>query len=92
MSQTGHELSWVVERQQKDAEGVRLSVRLVSSSRPQLTNNELLVILNQLRHSAYVDPQGHVGFDYTLDFPLAQGHGFPYALDMRLEDEIPPLT
>lgn len=48
--------------------------------------NELLVILNQIRHSPWADPTAHVGFNYTLRFPLAKGHGFPYILNMRLEN------
>lgn len=47
---------------------------------------ELLVILNQIRHSKWTDRESHVGFEYTLDFPLSLGHGFPYILDMWLEE------
>ena len=48
-------------------------------------SNELLVILNQLRHSKWLDHESHVGFNYTLPFPLSPGHGFPYILSAQLE-------
>lgn len=47
--------------------------------------NELLVILNQVRHSDLTDKTSHEGFDYTLNCALGQGHGFPYCLNTKLE-------
>lgn len=52
-------------------------------------SSEIPVILNQLRHSKLADHTQHTGFDYTLDFPLAKGHGFPYILDLTLESAMP---
>jgi len=81
---------------------VCVSVRMVNSTRSKgeavtagagkfvhtggTGSNELLVILNQLRHSKWLDRESHVGFNYTLPFSLSQGHGFPYILGARLEN------
>lgn len=50
-------------------------------------SNELPVVLNQVRHSKLTDRSSHTGFDYTLPFRLARGHGFPYVLSFELERE-----
>lgn len=66
---------------------VKVSVRMLNSTKGQLTTNELPIILNAIKHSTLVDRETHVGFDYTLDFPLERGIGFPYVLDFELQDE-----
>lgn len=67
---------------------VKIRIGFLNSSRAALTTNELPIILNALKRSQYLNPDGtHVGFDYTLDFPLARGFGFPYVLDFPLQDE-----
>lgn len=66
---------------------VKVSIRLLNSNKPELTTNELPIILNALKHSEILDAETHVGFDYTLDFPMMAGFGFPYALDFELESE-----
>ena len=66
---------------------VKVSVRMLNSTKQQLTTNELPIILNTIKHSSLVDPELHVGFDYTLDFPMEAGFGFPYVLDFELLSE-----
>jgi hypothetical protein len=66
---------------------VKVSIGLLNSTRQQLTTNELPIILNSIKHTSLLLPETHVGFDYTLDFPLERGFGFPYVLDFALESE-----
>ena len=67
---------------------VKVSVRMLNSSKQQLTTNELPIILNAIKHSHILNEASHIGFDYTLDFPMERGFGFPYVLDFELEENI----
>lgn len=67
---------------------VKVSVRMLNSTKPQLTTNELPIILNAIKHSHLLDKSAHVGFDYTFDFPMERGFGFPYVLDFELEENV----
>ena len=60
---------------------------MLNSDKPQLGTNELPIILNAIKHSELMDSDVQRGFDYTLDFPMNAGFGFPYALDFALESE-----
>lgn len=83
-----NKIGFIVEGREIHANGVvKLSIRMLNSDKPQLTTNELPIILNALKHSRYLDETAHVGFDYTLDFPMEAGIGFPYVLDFGLESE-----
>ena len=66
----------------------RISVKMLRSAySPTMTDgvelhsrertNELTHLLHILRRSRYANPTAHVGFDYTLGFPLERGSGFP---------------
>lgn len=66
---------------------VKVTVRMLNSTKPQLLTNELPIILNSIKHSNLLDPERHMGFDYTLDFPLEADFGFPYCLDFELLSE-----
>ena len=65
---------------------VKVSVRMLNSTKSQLTTNELPIILNSIKASGMIDPKIQRGFTYAFPFELSQGHGFPYMLDMNLED------
>ena len=67
---------------------VKVSVRMLNSTKPQLTTNELPIILNSIKHSHLLDQSAHVDFDYTFDFPMEKGFGFPYVLDFELEENV----
>ena len=67
---------------------VMVSVRMLNSTKSQLTTNELPIILNSIKHSHLLDQSAHVGFDYTFDFPMEKGFGFPYVLDFELEENV----
>ena len=43
--------------------------------------NDLLRLMHSARSTRFKDTDHHEGFDYTLDFQLARGYGFPYILD-----------
>ena len=67
---------------------VKITIGSFNSTKKELQTNELPIILNTIKHSSHLfEPETHVGFDYTLDFPLARGFGFPYVLDFALQDE-----
>ena len=83
-----NKIGFIVEGREIHANGVvKLSIRMLNSDKSQLTTNELPIILNALKRSHYLDETAHVGFDYTLDFPMEAGIGFPYVLDFGLESE-----
>ncbi|MBQ8969158.1 MAG: hypothetical protein IJ064_05450 [Bacteroidaceae bacterium] len=66
----------------------KITIGSFDSTKEELQTNELPIILNAIKHSDHLfGPETHVGFDYTLDFPLAKGFGFPYVLDFPLQDE-----
>jgi len=88
MANSNNKIGFIVQGREVLANGVvKVSIRLLNSDKPQLTTNELPIILNALKHSDILDAGTHVGFDYTLDFPMEKGFGFPYALDFELESE-----
>lgn len=66
---------------------VHLSVRMLNSTLSQPTTNELPIILNALKSHGLLDTDANICFTYTFPFPLAQGWGFPYVLDMQFEDD-----
>lgn len=88
MANSNNKIGFTVQGREVLANGVvKVSIRLLNSDKPELTTNELPIILNALKHSDILDAETHVGFDYTLDFPMMAGFGFPYALDFELESE-----
>lgn len=88
MANGNNKIGFTVQGREVLANGVvKVSIRLLNSNKPELTTNELPIILNALKHSEILDAETHVGFDYTLDFPMMAGFGFPYALDFELESE-----
>ena len=83
-----NKIGFIIEGKEIHDNGVvKVSVRMLNSDKPQLTTNELPLILNAIKHSELMDSDLQRGFDYTLDFALEQGFGFPYALDCELLDE-----
>lgn len=83
-----NKIGFVVEGKEVHQNGVvKVSIRMLNSDKPQLTTNELPLILNAIRHSELMESEVQKGFDYTLDFAMEQGFGFPYALDCELLDE-----
>lgn len=88
MANGNNKIGFIVEGRETHANGVvKVSVRMLNSDKPELTTNELPIILNAIKHSHLMDETTHVGFDYTLDFPMMAGFGFPYVLDFELESE-----
>ncbi|MBR4533874.1 MAG: hypothetical protein IKO85_04950 [Bacteroidaceae bacterium] len=83
-----NKIGFIVEDRDVAPNGVvHLSIRMLNSDKPQLTTNELPIILNALKHSQLMDAEVQVGFDYTLDFEMEAGFGFPHVLDFELLDE-----
>ena len=83
-----NKIGFIIENREVHANGVvKVSIRMLSSDKPQLTTNELPLILNAIKHSELMDAAAQKGFDYTLDFKVEAGFGFPYALDCELLDE-----
>lgn len=81
-------IGFLVEGREMQPNGMmKITIGLLNSSKEQLTTNELPIILNAIKHTSLLNPETHVGFDYTLSFPLARGFGFPYVLDFELEQE-----
>ena len=88
MANGNNKIGFIVEGREVHSNGVvKLSIRMLNSDKPQLTTNELPIILNALKRSQYMDSDQQVGFDYTLDFAMTEGIGFPYVLDFGLVDE-----
>ena len=63
-------------------------LRPLSSSMPQLTTNEIPILLNSIVNGGYLDQSVQVGFTYTFPFNLARSRGFPYALSFQFEGAI----
>lgn len=83
-----NKIGFIIEDREVHANGVvKVSIRMLNSDKPQLTTNELPLILNAIKHSELMDDTVQMGFDYTLDFEMEAGFGFPYALDCELLDE-----
>jgi len=92
-------IGFVVRGRKIDGDLVTVSIGLLNSTktggtRGRLGANELPHILNMIRRSAQMNPDAHVGFDYTLTdidgveggFPMTEGFGFPYLLDFEIKD------
>lgn len=86
MTRSGN-IGFIVEGRDVTNGLVHLSVRMLHSSLPQKTTNELPIILNALKAHGLMDVDANICFTYTFPFPLAQGFGFPYLLDMQFEDD-----
>lgn len=83
-----NKIGFIIEDRETHQNGVvKVSIRMLNSDKPELTTNELPLILNALKHSELMDSSVQRGFDYTLDFVIEEGFGFPYALDCELLDE-----
>lgn len=76
----------IVDRKDVKDGHVRLTIRMLNSSKAMVKTNEMPIILNSIKASGMIDPTIQRGFTYTFPFELSQGHGFPYLLDMNLED------
>ncbi len=84
---TATKVTVTVKSRKASGNGVgNVAIGLLGSDRPELSDNELLTVLHTMSHTHYLDPDAHAGFDYTLGFPLAGREGFPYALDMTLQN------
>ena len=81
---------------------IRVSVGFLNSNktgggRGRLGVNELPYIFHRISNSRYLNPDEHIGFDYTLTrtngdiggFPMTEGIGFPYLLDFQINDRKP---
>ena len=83
-----NKIGFIIENREVHPNGVvKVSIRMLNSDKPQLTTNELPIILNAIKHSELMDANVQRGFDYTLDFVIEEGFGFPYALDCELLSE-----
>lgn len=83
-----NKIGFIIEDREVHQNGVvKVSIRMLNSDKPQLTTNELPIILNAIKHSELMDATVQRGFDYTLDFVIEEGFGFPYALDCELLSE-----
>lgn len=83
-----NKIGFIIEDREVHQNGVvKVSIRMLNSDKPQLTTNELPIILNAIKHSELMNASVQRGFDYTLDFVIEEGFGFPYALDCELLDE-----
>lgn len=80
-------IGFIVDKREVVNGHVKLTIRMLASTKEQVSTNELPIILNALSASHYMNPQSHVGFTYTFPFPLSQGFGFPYVFDMEFEKE-----
>lgn len=100
MSNGIEKIGFVVRGRKVDGDLVTVSIGFLNSTktglgRGRLGANELPPILNMIRRSAQMDPDAHVGFDYTLTdidgieggFPMTEGFGFPYLLDFEITDD-----
>lgn len=79
-------IGFIVDRKDVTDGHVRLTIRMLNSSKAMVKTNEMPIILNSIKASGMIDPKIQRGFTYTFPFELSQGHGFPYMLDMNFED------
>lgn len=79
-------LRFNIRRTGKSGRAIKVSLSLPESTLEELSTNEMQKIYNAIKHSEYMDANAQVGFDYTLDFPLEAGFGFPYILDFAMVD------
>ena len=82
MSRNG-KVSLIIDGREIKSGLVHLSVRMLA----QPTTNELPLLLHALTSNELLSPDANICFTYTFPFPLAQGWGFPYVLDMQFEDD-----
>lgn len=77
----------IIESKHIHANGcVELTMRMLNSTRPMATTNELPNILHSIVLSGLLqNANTHRGFDYVLDFTLEERPEFPYVLDFTLE-------
>lgn len=80
-------IGFIVEEREAVNGVVRLSVRMLNSSLPCSTTNELPMLLNSIMATEHIIPNANDRFTYKFPLPLAQGWGFPYTLDLQFEDE-----
>lgn len=82
-------VSFIAGTRQQQGEVGMVSVRMVSSAMPRLGHNELLTVLHRIRTARRQQDSWLAGcFDnYTFDFAMEAGFGFPYVLDFSLEDD-----
>jgi hypothetical protein len=86
MAQSG-KIGFIVDKREVVNGHVKLTIRMLASTKEQASTNELPIILNALAASHFMNPQSHVGFTYTFPFPLSQGFGFPYVFDMEFDED-----
>lgn len=81
-----NKIGFIIDKREVTDGHVMLTIRMLNSSKPIVTTNELPIILNAIKASSVMNPQVNRGFTYTFPFELSQGHGFPYRLDLNFED------
>ncbi len=79
-------IGFIIDKREVTDGHVKLSIRMLNSSKPMGSTRELPIILNALKANSVTNPQVNRGFTYTFPFGLSQGHGFPYLLDFSFED------
>ncbi len=72
-----------VESKEVRGDFMRCTVRMLNSDMRPLMTNEIPILLNSLKHQG--ESNRWDGFDYTLDFSMEAGRGFPYFFDFNLE-------
>ena len=81
-------IDFIVQNKEVHSSGIiKLTIGLINSTKQQLTTNELPIILNTIKNSYLMDSTIQMGFDYTLDFAMTAGFGFPDVLDCELLTE-----
>ena len=64
-----NKIGFIIEDREVHANGaVKVSIRMLNSDKPQLTTNELPLILNAIKHSELMYSTVQSSFYYTLDF------------------------
>ena len=86
MSRSG-KVSLIIDGREIKSGLVHLSVRMLNSTMAQPKTNELPLLLHALKSNELLSVDANICFTYTFPFPLAQGWGFPYVLDMQFEDD-----
>lgn len=84
--ESNNKIGFIIDRREVTDSHVKLTIRMLNSSKPMTTTNELPIILNAIKASTVMNPQVNRGFTYTFPFELTQGHGFPYLLDFNFEE------
>lgn len=81
-----NKIGFIIDKREVVDGHVKLTIRMLNSSKPMAKTNELPIILNAIKANSVMNPQADRGFTYTFPFKLSQGHGFPYVLDLNFED------